>query len=151
VEFGVIVSNETEKYQYPDLEIVNSSSKIEADGNFTVTGNVVNTGAQASGKLWVVASFYNSTGEIIATGFSDYLTPEFLPAGESTSFTVSSADAVNELVNEMQVLAYKIRDYSLMVQTQTPIIPEFPVLPIVLMFAVATVTVVIFVKKAKLR
>ncbi|PVX27224.1 MAG: hypothetical protein CW716_03425 [Candidatus Bathyarchaeum sp.] len=151
VEFGVIVSNETEKYQYPNLEIVNSSSRIETDGNFTVTGKVVNTGTQESGKLWVVASFYNSTGDIIATGFSDYLLPESLPAGESTSFTVSSTDAVNELVSEMQVLAYKIRDYSLVVQTQAPIIPEFPVLPIVLLFAAVTITGVVFSKKTKLR
>jgi hypothetical protein len=151
VEFSVIVSNETENYQYPCLEIVNASSKIETDGNFTVTGNVVNTGTESSGKLWVVASFYNSTGDIIATGFSDYLSPESLPAGESTEFTVNSVDAVPELIDEMHVLAYKITDYSLLIQTEAPIIPEFPVLSLVLVFAVATLAAVIFSKKAKLK
>ena len=151
VEFSVIVSNETENYQYPYLEIVNASSRIEADGNFTVTGNVMNTGTEQSGKLWVVASFYNSTGDIIATGFSDYLIPEYLPGGESASFIVSSTFAVDELVDEMQVLAYKIRDYSLLVQTQAPIIPEFPVSSMVLVFVAATVAAVVFSKKTKLK
>jgi len=149
VEFDVIVSNETENYQYPDLEIENVESKIETDGNFTVTGNVLNTGTQSTGKLWVVATFYNATGSVIATGFTNYLTPEYLPAGQSTTFTVRSVDAVDELVNEMQTLAYKITDYSLYVQTESPIIPEFPLLPTLFLFATATLIAVVFNKKNK--
>jgi hypothetical protein len=149
VEFGVIVSNATDNYQYPDLKIENAQSKIETDGNFTVTGTISNTGTETAGKLWVVATFYNATGSVIATGFSDYLTPEYLPAGQSTSFTVRSVDAINELVNEMQSLAYKITDYSLYVQTEAPIIPEFPLLPTLFLFTTATLVAIVFNKTSK--
>jgi len=135
VEFGVIVSNETDNYQYPDLEILDDSSSIGSEGVVTVTGNVWNTGNETSGKLWVVATFYNATGSVIATGFSDYLIPDYLQANQTVAFTVNTIDAIPELVNEMRSLAYSITDYSLLIQTESPIIPEFPswtILPLLL-------------------
>ena len=146
--FEVILSDETENYQYPNLEIVDDSSKIETDGTFTVTGNIKNTGNEPTGKLWVVATFYNSSGSVVATGFSDYLTPDILEAGQTASFTVNTVDAVPNLTNEMRLLAYKITDYSLLIQTEAPIIPEFPSGSIILL-AISSVIVLFFKKKTK--
>jgi len=148
VEFGIIISNETDNYQYPNLEFVNSESEIETDGTFTITGNILNTGTQTAGRLWVVASFYNATGHIIATGFSDYLTPDSLQAGQTTSFSVNTVDAIPELRNEMQALAYKIKNYSLLIQTEAPIIPEFPSGAIIL-FTITSAIVLFYKKKTK--
>ena len=148
VEFGVILSNETDNYQYPYLEIVNSESRIETDGTFTITGTIFNSGTQTAGKLWVVASFYNATGHIIATGFSDYLIPDSLQSGQSTSFSVNTVDAIPELKNEMQAIAYKIKNYSLLIQTEAPIIPEFSSGAIIL-FVITSIIVLFYKKKTQ--
>jgi len=149
VEFEVIISNETDNYQYPDLEIINDSPHIDSNGIYTITGRVQNTGNQAAGKLWVVGTFYNSTGSVIATGFSDYLTPDSLQAGQTTSFTLNTVDAIPELENEMRSLAYEITDYALLIQTEAPIIPEFPSWISLPLFVTATLGVITYRKKLK--
>ena len=147
VEFNVIVSDETDNYQYPDLEIVNDSHQIDSNGGYTVTGTILNKGNQTTGKLWVVATFYNSTGSVIATGFSDYLTPDYLHADQTTPFLVNTVYAVPELSDEMAVIADKITVYSLLIQTEEPIIPEFPSLIILLVLMVSPLFVMILKKK----
>ena len=149
VEFEVIVSNETDNYQYPNLKIINDSPHIDSNGIYTITGRVQNTGNQAAGKLWVVATFYNSTGSVITTGFSDYLTPDSLQVGQTTSFTLNTVDAIPELSNEINSLAYEITDYALLIQTEAPIIPEFPSWIILPLFVTATLGVIIYRKKLK--
>jgi hypothetical protein len=149
VEYEVIISNETDNYQYPDLEIINESPHIDSNGIYTITGRVQNTGNQAAGKLWVVGTFYNSTGSVIATGFSDYLTPDSLQAGQTTSFTLNTVDTIPELENEMRSLAYEITDYALLIQTEAPIIPEFPSWIILPLFVTATLGVITYRKKLK--
>lgn len=147
VWFEVIVSNETENYQYPDLEIVDDSSKVETDGTVTVTGSIKNTGTESTGRLWVVATFYNASGSVVATGFSDYLTPDSLEAGQTASFSVNSVDATPNLATEMRSLAYKITDYSLLIQTEAPIIPEFSAWAILFFFTAVSVVALVFSKK----
>ena len=148
VWFEVIASTETENYQYPNLEIVDDSSEIEIDGTFTVTGNIKNTGNEPTGKVWVVATFYNASGSVVATGFSDYLIPNSLEAGQTASFTVNTIDAVPNLTNEMRLLAYKITSYSLLIQTEAPIIPEFQSEAIML-FAITSAIVLFYKKKTE--
>lgn len=135
VAFTVITANKTDDYQYPDLEIINDSHYINSNGLFTITGSVRNTGNQDSGRLWVVATFYNSTGSVIAAGFSTYLTPDSLPIGDTTSFTLTTVDSIPEMANE-------ITDYALLIQTEAPIFPEFPswiILPMFLIFTLIAV------------
>ena len=135
VEFMIITANETDDYQYPDLEIINDSHYINSNGLFTVTGNVRNTGNQDSGRVWVVATFYNSTGSVIGVGFSKYLTPDSLPPGQTSSFTLTTVDFITELTNE-------ITDYTLVIQTEGPIIPEFPSWIILPLFLISTLIAV---------
>jgi hypothetical protein len=142
VEFGVVDANETDNYQYPDLEIVNDSPYIDSNGLFTITGSVRNTGNQAAGRLWVVATFYNATGSVIATGFSNYLTPDSLQAGQTTSFTLTTVDSIPELASE-------IADCALLIQTEALIIPEFTSWIILPLFVIATLAVIIYGQKLK--
>lgn len=147
IEFIASSSNETDDYQYPDLEIINDSSYINATGVYKVTGQVRNTGTQAAGKLWVVATFYNATGDVIIVDFSDYLVPDYLQPGETADFTIDSTAAIPELAYEFTALADEITGYSLVVQTEGPIIPEFPSWTILPLFLVATLVVLIGRKK----
>ena len=137
VAFNVITADETDNYQYPDLEIINDSHYINSDGLFTITGSVQNTGDQDSGRLWVVATFYNSTGSVIAAGFSSYLDPDSLPFGQTASFTLTTVDFIPELTSE-------IKDYALLIQTEGPIIPEFPSWIILPLFLIVTLIAVYF-------
>ena len=141
IDFGVVQANQTENYQYPDLEIISNTHYIDSIGTYTVTGSIRNNGDQAAGRLWVVATFYNASGHVIAASFSSYLTPESLPPGlQTTSFTVTPLDYTNQL-------ATQITDYSLLIQTEAPIIPEFPSWIILPLFMVATLVAVIVYRR----
>jgi hypothetical protein len=126
IQFEVLEANETQNYQYPNLEIVDDTNQIDSTGLYTVTGTVKNTGDQTAGKLWVVATFYNATGDVIATGFSDYLSPDYLEPNQTASFSLNTVDAFPDFSTALRQIPYKITDYSLSIQTEAPIIPEFP-------------------------
>jgi hypothetical protein len=79
VNFFVVEANETDYYQYQDLEIVSDTHYIDSSGQYTITGSLRNTGDQAAGRLWVVATYYNATEDVIATGFSDFNSRIFAP------------------------------------------------------------------------
>ena len=140
VAFTVTIADETDEYQYPDLDIINDSYYIDSNGLFTITGSVRNTGNQDAGRLWVVATFYNSTGSVIAAGFSKFLTPDSLSVGQTTSFTLTTTDSIPELASE-------ITDYALLIQTEGPIIPEFPSWIILPLFLIVTLIAVYLRRK----
>lgn len=147
INFTATSADETENYQYPDLEITTHSSFINSNGVYTVTGKVRNTGDQAAGRVWVVATFYNSTGDVIIVDFSDYLSPDHLQPGETAGFSIRTTAAIPELENEFKALASEITSYTLVVQTEGPIIPEFPSWAIIPILLLATLTAAIYRKK----
>jgi hypothetical protein len=116
------VANVTNNYQYQDLTITNKKESIGTTGNYSgaysVDGTIENTGNQAATNLTVVGTFYNSTGNVVGVGYTNYLTPAVLNPSESLSFTVYAFD-----VNQSMVPAsMKIASYALLVQTQGPIL-----------------------------
>jgi hypothetical protein len=106
----VSYANPTDTRQYQDLAIINDSLGIDDAGYYRVTGTVKNTGSQATNRTYVVATFYNSTGSVVAVGHTDYLTPTSIPAGGTASFTIYPTDY--DRVYE------KISSYSLVIQTE---------------------------------
>jgi hypothetical protein len=135
VEFLTVEANVTEDYQYQDLEITSSTNYISSEDLYTVSGNLRNTGNQAAGRLWVVATFYNASGTVVANGFTEYLDPDSLPPGQTTTFTVAPLDALPDITGQ-------ITNYSLLIQTESPIIPEFPSFLIIPLFIVTTLVAV---------
>ena len=140
VEFGVVDANETDNYQYQNLEIANSMSYIDSYGLYTVTGSIRNTGNQAAGRVWVVATFYNVSGNVIGAGYTNYLTPDSILPDQTTSFTVTKIDYPPQL-------ATQITNYALLIQTEAPIIPEFNSFLILSIFMIATLLAVIFYRR----
>ncbi len=139
VAFQIFLANATDSYQYPDIEIVANTSYTDLNGAYTVTGILGNTGSQDTGRPWVEATFYNASGTVIAVGVGNFLTEETspLPPNQTIQFTVAPRDSTSQLTTQ-------ISSYSLLVQTQNPIIPEFPsavVLAIVLVAVTAAVVV----------
>ena len=100
----------TETLQYQGLTVINDSWGTDNDGYYRVTGTVKNTGSQASNKTAVIATFYNSTGSVVALGFSEYLTPASIPAGGTASFTIYPSD--------YDAVTANIASYSLIIQTE---------------------------------
>jgi hypothetical protein len=100
----------TETRQYQDLTVINDSLGTDNDGYYRVTGTVKNIGSQATNQTAVVATFYNSTGSVVAFGFSDYLTPTSIPAGGTASFTIYPSD--------YDAVYSEITSYSLIIQTE---------------------------------
>lgn len=144
IQFEVLESNKTDNYQYPNLEILDDTHQIDSTGMYTVTGTVKNTGNQTAGKLWVVATFYNATGDVIAAGFSDYLSPDYLEPNQTASFSLNTVDAFPDFSTELSQIPYRITGYSLFIQTEAPIIPEFPLGFIVPLLMVASLVMLIF-------
>ena len=99
----------TESSQYQGLEISSHESSTDAYGNYMVTGVVKNTGTQSTTQASVVATFYNSTGSVVAVGTS-YLTPSSIAPGSTASFKIYP--------NAYLAVAGQVSSYSLLIQTQ---------------------------------
>ena len=99
----------TESSQYQGLEISSHESSTDAYGYYMVTGVVKNTGTQSTNQASVVATFYNSTGSVVAVGTS-YLTPSSIAPGSTASFTIYPLDYL--------AVAGQVSSYSLLIQTQ---------------------------------
>ena len=115
----VLVSSaqDTTDSQYQDLSVTSSSHSIDANGLYTVTGAVTNTGAQTSGPLWVVATFYNSSGTVVSVDYTNVLA-QSLPVGSSLPFTVVPVD--NNIA-----ISSQITSFSLLIQSR-PLIASSP-------------------------
>lgn len=112
IEFSVTRANETDSQQYQDLAVVANTSYVDTSGIYTVVGYIQNTGAQLTGKVWVVATFYNASGTAIAAGYCNYLADSLSPNG-TIQFAVSPLDSTAQL-------ATQISSYALLIQNQEP-------------------------------
>ena len=124
VDFTVIEANETSSYQYPDLTVKTSSAAIGSSQNdqgvYWVSGTVQNTGNQTAKNIRVIGSFYNASGTVIAMGYTDPIT--ILNPSQTASFKVGAFD-----LNQSAVPSdLKIASYSLLIQTEEPILSGTP-------------------------
>lgn len=103
--------NLTDTAPYEGLQIQQgSTSSSEKSGTFTVNGSVKNTGDETTGPVWVVATFYNTAGTVIALNYTGILTNSLAP-GSSASFTATPTD-------NSPALSSQITNYSLTIQYQ---------------------------------
>jgi hypothetical protein len=122
IQLSIAQANATSSYQYPDLTITSSTPSIgttgDYNGAYSVSGEIKNTGTQTATNLTVVAAFYNSTGSVVGVGYTDYLTPADLAPSGLIPFQVYALD-----LNQSEVpTSLKITSYSLLVQTEFPIL-----------------------------
>lgn len=122
ISLTVAVANATTNYQYSDLAITSSSGAVGSSGDYSgayvVNGVLKNTGSQAATNLTVVGTFFNSTGAVVAVGYTNYLTPTVLEPSATTSFQIAAFD-----INQTNAPAsMKITKYTLLVQTEEPIL-----------------------------
>jgi hypothetical protein len=119
-EFNVIKASETDNYQYPDLKVTTSSGSVDSQGQYWATGTITNSGNQTATNIRVIATFYNSTGYIVAAGFTGEtpIAASVPPAG-TVVFRVTTID----FLNQTQIPdSFKIQKYSFIVQADSPIL-----------------------------
>jgi len=126
INLSVAIANSTSSHQYPDLKITSSSASVGTTGDYNgaylVTGKIQNTGTQAATNLTVVGTFFNSTGAVVGVGYTNYLEPRTLNPSESLSFQIAAFD-----LNQSDVpTRLKITSYSLLIQTQGPLLQGTP-------------------------
>jgi hypothetical protein len=115
----------TTQYQYQGVTIVDHKVSTGSSGEYTVSGNLRNTGDQTASNVAVVATFYDSSGLPISVGFSSKIT-NMAPNGTNT-FTLTALDSNQTLVGGGR----QISSYALMVQLDAPTFDGTPPAPIV--------------------
>ena len=64
-----------------------ANSSVDAayspDNTYMVVGFIGNNGTQTSGNLWVVTTFYDTTGKVVALNFTS-IEPGLAPGGNTT-------------------------------------------------------------------
>jgi hypothetical protein len=177
VDFTVEKAETTDKYQYLGLSIKDNSGKVDSEGVYWVSGHVQNSGTEAAKNVRVVGTFYNSSGTVVAIGYTDSIagytedqTPIPLEPSATASFKVGAFDQNQSKVTSNQ----KIANYALLVQAEAPIlsgappsptptpeatptstptsspdIPEFPIWTILPPFMIATMMTAIFCFKKR--
>ena len=122
ISIRALSANATSDYQYQGLKIQNDKGSIGTTGGFNgayvVNGEITNTGNQTATSLTVVAAFFNSTGTVVGVGYTNYLDPRSLVAGNHTTFQVAALDLNQSLVGS----ALQIKTYRLLAQCQGPIL-----------------------------
>ena len=129
VDFTVLQAEATSSYQYPDLTITISSAAIGSSatdkGVYWVNGVVQNTGTQTAKNIRVIAAFYNASGTVVATGYTNPLTPTSLSPSGTASFKVGAFD-----MNQTEVpSSLRISSYALLIQAESPILTGTAPLP----------------------
>ena len=126
VDFSLASSNATSNYQYPGLQITKESGSVSNSGSYAgaymVNFTIKNTGSQTAQNIWVVGTFYNSTGTVIGIGYTPFLTPASLAPSQTVSYFINALD-----LNQQQVpQALIITSYTLTVQSAEPVVQGSP-------------------------
>lgn len=118
VDFTVSRADTTSSYQYPDLTIASSSGGVDSEGVYWLSGTVKNSGSQTASNIRVIGTFYNASGNVVAVGYTDPLTPTSLTPSNTASFKVGAFD-----VNQTEASSnQKISKYQLLIQAEGPIL-----------------------------
>jgi hypothetical protein len=128
VSLQVAQANATSSYNYPDLKIASQNGYVDTTtankGAYWATGTVQNTGSQTAQNITVIGTFYNSSGSVVAVGFSDTLTPTSLAPGGTASFQVGAFDLNQTGISSSE----KITSYSVLIQVLEPILTGAPII-----------------------
>src|SRR4030067_1968026 len=121
IDLVVDLAEATSSYQYPDLTLEGSSASV-VEGVYWVSGTVKNTGSQTAKNIRVIGTFYNASGTAVAAGYTALLTPTSLSPSGTASFKVGAFD----LDQADGPPSLKISKYSLLIQTEEPILSGTP-------------------------
>jgi hypothetical protein len=121
ITFTITEAEAVNSHLYPDLTVSSSatvSTSGDDKGTYWVSGTVKNVGSQTVSKLVVAATFYNSSGHVVSTGLTNYLTPDSLSPSATVSFKVGAYYTDQSTEPESR----RITSYVLNVQATNPVL-----------------------------
>lgn len=118
IDFTITAAEVTSEYQYPDLTIESNSGASDQEGVYWVSGDLRNSGSQTASNIRVIGTFYNTSGTVVAVGFTEPLDPISLPPSNSAPFQVGAFDLNQSIAPQRE----KISNYKLLIQIQQPIL-----------------------------
>jgi multisubunit Na+/H+ antiporter MnhC subunit len=124
LDISVASADPTTNHLYPDLKLT-SQSQSTVNGAYWVSGTIQNIGSQTAKNIVVVGTFYNSSGDTVAAGYSQFLNstvnpqdPTSLAPSGTFNFKVGAFD-----LDQTQVPSrLKIAGYSLSIQADQPVL-----------------------------
>jgi hypothetical protein len=90
-----------------DLYVAGHSGAVDSTGNYSVSGIVLNRGTGYPQNIWVVGTFYDSVGKVVAVGYSNYLT-HYLPPNNYTQFSFTPTDPTPQMANTIQTYTLQV-------------------------------------------
>ena len=146
----VLSVTDTSTSPYTGLTVPQGPSSLNNSGTYTVVGTIVNSGKQTMAYVWVVTTFYNAAGTVVALNFTNYVVTPSAPLapGGATRWVATPADNTIQLTNEIKSYSYVIDSTPLSTPASTqptstptasPVPSPFPVLPIVVVVVVVVV------------
>jgi hypothetical protein len=115
ISLAVYTAPETNQYKYQDVQVVSSTASPTATGEYWVTAELKNSGTQTAKGVVAVATFFNSEGLPVGSGYINPIST--LEAGATTTVKVPCWDLNQTIVSS----SHKITAYSLLVQVESPI------------------------------
>jgi hypothetical protein len=114
VDLSAVYAEDTDVQPFSGLQIVANTSYPDPLKNnlYTVTGIIANNGNQPSPSMvWVVTTFYNASGTVVAVNWTAPLTTTSVAPGQSLSFLATPEDYT-------QLTSGQITSHSVIVQSR---------------------------------
>ena len=108
VTVSVLSVTDTTINPYSGLTISSSTHLFNGSNGLIIAGDVDNEGNKTAGAVWVVTTFYNTKGIVVALNYTRYLSYSLQP-GKMVPFYASPSDAV--------ALSSKITNYTFLIDS----------------------------------
>jgi len=89
--------------------VVQGSTSYTVNGVYSATGYIQNIGNNLTGNVWAVTTFYNASGGVVATNYTNFLTHSLAP-NASVPFTASPMDNTAALSSEITSYAVIVQN-----------------------------------------
>lgn len=114
ISIEVYHAPETNQYMYQGVQVASSQATPTATGEYWVTAQLQNNGTENAQGVWVYATYFNSQGEAVGSGWIKPISS--IAAGATTTVKVPCWDLNQTTVDS----SHKITAYSLLVQMTSP-------------------------------
>jgi hypothetical protein len=113
--FGSVTDNPNSS----GLSVIAHNGAATSNGNYSITGMVINRGTSYAEKYFVVGTCYDSSGEVISIAISEYLEP-YLAPNNVTSFYCGLYDALSGTGNQIGNYSVRVVAKSMVETVPTP-------------------------------
>ena len=128
VTVHVLSASDSNQTQYSGLTVPSGTvSVLNTTGTYTISGSVQNTGNQATGRVWVITTFYNGSGTVVGLNYTNYISQSLSP-GKSAAFTATPVDNTAQLSSSITAYSFLVQAEATPSATSTPTPTSTPII-----------------------